>query len=117
MNLQALLSEELPPPRNIHQPEPPNRLYNDVPAGAIVTPSRSPSADPREVTFAFCSPAYDPTPPQQPQNPTMKIAIHPHDTTESITSTVKSYFGLPSVDASATASCRVSFEDGNGCCM
>ncbi|KAK6359683.1 hypothetical protein TWF696_000826 [Orbilia brochopaga] len=104
MNLQDILTESAPKQQ---LPPPPHS-----PTGVAATPQQSPQM-PKEVIFALLT---DPeqTNPQEANLPTVHFNINAHDTTESIASTVKSFFGLFSDDHALSTCYRVSFEDHKG---
>ncbi|KAF3932894.1 hypothetical protein ABW19_dt0208416 [Dactylella cylindrospora] len=101
MNLQALLAESAPN----HETIPSN--------GALATPTHSPPM-PKHVVFALLTDPRDTNPQERTNLPTVNFTINAHDTTESIASTVKTFFGLFSNDPNVANSYRVSFEDGDG---
>ncbi|KAG0126595.1 hypothetical protein HOY82DRAFT_580965 [Tuber indicum] len=98
MNVNALLSEAAPTNMN-------NRTYEysatSTPYhnnGSIMTPqSLSPSTECKNVHFRFCN--------SEPKT----LHIYPHDTTDSITTTVKNMFGIKLQDE-----CGLSFQDPEG---
>src|SRR5947207_3162836 len=112
MDLSSLLTEDVPNTRRPSNPVPHRTPYQGA-VGMLATPSHSPSTEPKSVVFALCSPPYAPYV-HQPNPPTVKYKIHPHDTTESITSSVQNFFGLFSHDKGVKTLFRVSFEDGRG---
>lgn len=76
--------------------------YSPVPA-----PSKASRPSPKSVKFELVSPES----PQYRARLPMRVQIYPHDTTESIVTTVKNFYGLYS---SPTSSKGVSFEDEKG---
>ncbi|KAK6543097.1 hypothetical protein TWF694_007020 [Orbilia ellipsospora] len=102
MNLQAILTESGP-----------NSALMHASNGGLATPVHSPPM-PKHVVFALLTDASEPTPKDNTNLPTVNFTINAHDTTESIASTVKSFFGLFSNDANVASAYRVSFEDENG---
>ncbi|KAJ6260487.1 hypothetical protein Dda_4713 [Drechslerella dactyloides] len=108
MNLQDILTESAPNQQQQQQPQP----QPHSPTGVVPTPQQSPQA-PKHVAFALLT---DPeqTDFQGANLPNVKFYINAHDTTESIASTVKSFFGLFSDDPATSACYRVSFEDNKG---
>ncbi|KAF3914965.1 hypothetical protein ABW20_dc0110282 [Dactylellina cionopaga] len=102
MNLQAILTESAPNLASTHSTK-----------GGLVTPTLSPPM-PKHVVFALLTNPSETNPADVAALPTVNFTINAHDTTESIASTVKSFFGLFSNDASVASAYRVSFEDEMG---
>ncbi|KAK6527978.1 hypothetical protein TWF281_009237 [Arthrobotrys megalospora] len=101
MNLQAILTDPSSNPAPI------------IPVGVpLVTPTHSPTM-PKHVKFTLLTDPTEVTPKDPSTLPNVKFTINAHDTTESITTAIKSFFGLFSNDPSAASSYRVSFEDEN----
>lgn len=86
----------------------PNGAVPGASAAAAATGSVSPrqSVTPKNVAFELLFPE-----PQYRARLPMRVQIYPHDTTDSIVTTVKNFYGLYS---SPTSSKGVSFEDQNG---
>ena len=73
----------------------------------VAATSRAARPNPKSVKFELVSPES----PQYRARLPMRVQIYPHDTTESIVTTVKNFYGLYS---SPTSSKGVSFEDDQG---
>jgi len=111
MNLQALLTNDTPSLKAYPNPTAFSTPYN-ASIGGLATPKHSPSSDPKEVTFKLYNSAYPSPTTQHRETPSLNVTIHPHDTTESIAFTVKSFFGL--LPSEGSPNLRVSFEDSHG---
>ncbi|EPS44725.1 hypothetical protein H072_1268 [Dactylellina haptotyla CBS 200.50] len=102
MNLQAILTESAPNALSLHSTN-----------SGLATPVHSPPM-PKHVVFALLTDTSEPTPKDAKGLPTVNFTINAHDTTESIASTVKSFFGLFSNDTNVASAYRVSFENEHG---
>lgn len=81
--------------------------FSPAHAAPSARPSRQPRPEPRNVCFQLISAES----PQYRARLPMRVNIFPHDTTESIVTTVKNFYGLY---PNATTSKGVSFEDEDG---
>ncbi|KAK6360654.1 hypothetical protein TWF730_006789 [Orbilia blumenaviensis] len=96
MNLQAILTDS-------------SNSAHTIPIGMpLPAPLPHPPTMPKKVTFALITDPAEVTEGVD-ELPTVKFTINPHDTTESITTAIRSFFGLFSGDPNAAY--RVSFED------
>ena len=88
-----------------HTTPPANHLYDSGPSGVSTSYNLSPTSPPKNVAFEL---HFDGASNYRARLP-MRVRIFPHDTTESIVTTVKNFYGLYEDTAKG-----VSFEDDQG---
>ena len=93
--------------RNQHPNTSSHHMNGDMDYSPVPAPSKASRPSPKSVKFELVSPES----PQYRARLPMRVQIYPHDTTESIVTTVKNFYGLYS---SPTSSKGVSFEDEKG---
>lgn len=93
--------------RNQHPNTSSHQINGEMDYSPVPAPSKTVRPNPKSVKFELVSPES----PQYRARLPMRVQIYPHDTTESIVTTVKNFYGLYS---SPTSSKGVSFEDDKG---